>query len=174
MGILLGIVRRGGSQDRRCAWVVPAERALVLVSTAPASSPHWGPCGPSRVAGLGRDHLYRALEFLDQGHVKAAAVHVRTKFELVLKWACHQLGLAVKYQPEAHKVPVSDFWAALKGAKANDIPHPKVDRDARGRLVWWQPAPQAVPVVPDCLQKRIEHAVSWVLNPLSHSQTVDR
>jgi hypothetical protein len=24
------------------------------------------------------------------------------------------------------------------------------------------------------LQKRIEHAVSWVLNPLNHSQTVDR
>jgi hypothetical protein len=30
------------------------------------------------------------------------------------------------------------------------------------------------PIIPPPLRIRIEHAVSWVLNPLSHSQTVDR
>lgn len=29
-------------------------------------------------------------------------------------------------------------------------------------------------MIPTELERRIEHAVSWVLNPLSHSQTVDR
>ena len=60
-----------------------------------------------------QDHLYWAFEFLWKGHVKAAAVHVRTKFELILKWGCHALDLAVKYHPDARKIPSSDFWAAL-------------------------------------------------------------
>lgn len=32
-----------------------------------------------------QDLLYQAQAFLEQGHVKAAAVYVRSKFELVLK-----------------------------------------------------------------------------------------
>jgi len=46
-------------------------------------------------------------------------------------------------------------------------------RDSRGRLLWWQESPSRNRVVSTALESRIEHAVSWVLNPLSHSQAVD-
>jgi energy-coupling factor transporter ATP-binding protein EcfA2 len=121
-----------------------------------------------------QDHLYWAMEFLEKGHVKAAAVHVRTKFELVLKWACHSFGLAVKYQPEAHKVPARDFWSALQSATIEVAPPPGYHRSQDGQTKWWQPGADNQRVVPLSLVKRIDHAVSWVLNPLSHSQTVDR
>jgi hypothetical protein len=120
-----------------------------------------------------QDHLYWALEFLEKGHVKAAAVHVRSKFELVLKWACHSLGLAVKYQPEAYKIPASDFWDALKGATIEIAPPPGFHRQPDGAVRWWQPKAIREKVISPELENRIKHAVSWVLNPLSHSQTVD-
>ena len=121
-----------------------------------------------------QDHLYWALQFLQDGHVKAAAVHVRTKFELILKWACESLGLPVKYRQEAHKIPASDFWAAVKSATIDVTPPPSFARNAKGEAIWWQPKVTKERLVPLPLEKRIEHAVSWVLNPLSHSQTVDR
>jgi hypothetical protein len=120
-----------------------------------------------------QDHLYWALSFLDQGHVKAAAVHDRTKFELVLKWACHSFGLAVKYHPAAKKMPASDFWAALKSATIDIAPAPCFRTLPDGTRRWWQNKAMKERAVPLPLEKRIEHAVSWVLNPLSHSQTVD-
>jgi len=121
-----------------------------------------------------QDHLYWALQFLQDGHVKAAAVHVRTKFELILKWACESLGLPVKYRQEAHKIPASDFWAALKSAVIEIAPPPGFHRAADGKVNWWQPKAIRERVVSAVLENRIQHAVSWVLNPLSHSQTVDR
>lgn len=121
-----------------------------------------------------QDHLYWALQFLQDGHVKAAAVHVRTKFELILKWACESLGLPVKYRQEAHKIPASDFWAALKSATIKISPAPCFHRLPDGTVKWWQPKQIEQRVVPLPLDRRIEHAISWVLNPLSHSQTVDR
>lgn len=121
-----------------------------------------------------QDHLYWALQFLQDGHVKAAAVHVRTKFELVLKWACESLGLPVKYRQETHKIPASDFWAAVKSATIDVTPSPSFVRNGKGKMIWWQPKAITERLVPLELDKRIEHAVSWVLNPLSHSQTVDR
>jgi hypothetical protein len=121
-----------------------------------------------------QDHLMLAIDFLHDGHVKAAAVHVRTKFELVLKWACHELGLAVKYHPDARKIPASDFWEALNGATFDKIPPISRRKDAAGEDHWWQPKPDETSVVPVSLKTRITHALSWVMNPLSHSQTVDR
>lgn len=120
------------------------------------------------------EHLYRALAFLDAGQVKAAAVHVRTAFELALKAGCHQLGLAVKFHPDPRKVPASDFWNALKTAEVDVVPAPQCATDSKGRIHWWQPKPSKHRVIPLELEQRIGHAVSWVLNPLSHSQTVDR
>jgi hypothetical protein len=120
-----------------------------------------------------QDHLMLAIDFLDEGYVKAAAVHVRTKFELVLKWACQELSLAVKYHPDPRKVPASDLWSAITGAKWEDIPPIGRATDSKGRLKWWQPDPIEKPVVPTVLKERITHALSWVMNPLSHSQSVD-
>ncbi len=120
------------------------------------------------------DHLYRAMAFLEAGQVKAAAVHVRTKFELVLKWACHELKLAVRYHHEPHKVPASEFWSTVRTAIYKLLKAPQFYFDPAGRLRnWIQPSPVDEPVVPKSIAARIEHSVSWVLNPLSHSQTVD-
>ena len=121
-----------------------------------------------------QDHLGWAIDFLVQGHVKAAAVHVRTKFEEVLKWACHELGLAVKYHPNPRKIPTSDFWSAVCGATFDKIPPVCAATDSKGMFHWWQPKPNSQPVVPPELKERITHALFWVLNPLSHSQSVDR
>ncbi len=121
-----------------------------------------------------QDHLGWAIDFLVQGHVKAAAVHVRTKFEEVLKWACSELGIAVKYHPDPRKVSAKDFWAAVSGATWEDIPPVGRATDGHGKPRWWQPAPDKKPVVPTALKERIAHALSWVMNPLSHSHSVDR
>lgn len=121
-----------------------------------------------------QDHLGWAIDFVVQGHVKAAAVHVRTKFEEILKWACSELGLAVKYHPDPRKVSARDFWAAVSGATWEDIPPVGRATDGQGKPHWWQPAPDKKPVVPTELKERIAHALSWVMNPLSHSQSVDR
>jgi hypothetical protein len=120
------------------------------------------------------EHLYKALRFLETGEVKAAAAHVRAAFEQVLKGACFELGLPVKYHPDPRKVMAAELWGALKSVKYDLTPSPQFGRDRQGRPYWWQPAPSSHPVVPSVLVQRIEHAVSWVLNPLSHSQTVDR
>jgi len=121
-----------------------------------------------------QDHLGWAIDFLVQGHVKAAAVHVRTKFEEVLKWACIELALAVRYHPDPRKVSASDFWAAVSGATYDNIPPVASATDATGKLKWWQPRPDTRSVVATELKERITHALSWVMNPLSHSQSVDR
>ncbi len=117
-------------------------------------------------------HLYKALEFLESGQVKAAAVHVRTAFELALKHGCQQLSVAVKYNPDPRKVSASDLWGALKSAAYETVPSPSCGVRSNGTVYWWQPKPQKQPVIAATLQGRIEHAVSWVLNPLSHSQSV--
>ncbi len=121
-----------------------------------------------------QDHLGWAIEFLHQGHIKAAAVHVRTKFEDVLKLACRELKLAVKYNPDPRKIPASDLWSAVSSATWESIPHVGCAQDAKGHFHWWQPATSMEPVVSSDLKKRISHALSWVMNPLSHSQSVDR
>jgi hypothetical protein len=99
---------------------------------------------------------------------------VRTAFESLLKHACQQFGLKVKCHVDPKKVPSSDLWGALKAAKYDFIPPQKCAFDCKGKVRWWQPPIEHMPIIPPPLRTRIEHAVSWVLNPLSHSQTVDR
>lgn len=120
------------------------------------------------------EHLYRALAFLDAGQVKAASVHVRTAFELLLKAACQRFGLSVKYHPDGRKVSASDLWAALQSATYDFVPARECFFDDKGKVHWNQPKNRRIPLIDPALQKRIQHAVSWVLNPLSHSQSVDR
>jgi hypothetical protein len=121
-----------------------------------------------------QDHLYWAMQFLDEGHVKAAAVHVRTKVELVLKYACQSLGLSVKYNSDQRKVPTSDFWSALKSAEVDVVPSVTMHFDRSGRPHPSRTRVQGVRVISTALARRVDHAVSWVLNPLSHSQIVDQ
>jgi hypothetical protein len=120
------------------------------------------------------DHLYRALWFLEMGQVKAAGVHVRAAFETILKSACYAFGLPVKFHADPRKVPASDLWSALRAAEYDVVPPMNYVVNGKGQLVSWQPKTKRERVVPPALVQRIEHAVTWVLNPLSHSQTVDR
>ena len=117
--------------------------------------------------------LYRALAFLDKGEIKAAAVHVRSAFELVLKDACCDLHVPVKYHHDPRKVPASELWAALS-SKTYKAPAKICSGLKQGKPIRWITKEVEVSVVPQQLASRINHSVSWVLNPLSHSQTVDR
>jgi hypothetical protein len=121
-----------------------------------------------------QDCLSTAIDHLTAGDVKAAAVYLRTEFEQVLKWGCQQLGLSVKYNPDPRKIPASDFWAALKSATLDKIPAIGRVIDSKGRSIWWQPPPAATRVVSVALEKQVEHALKWILNPLSHSESVNR
>lgn len=123
---------------------------------------------------LDQDHLGLAIDFLLEGHVKAAAVHVRTKFEEVLKFACNELGLSVRYKSDSRKVAASDFWDAVSAAQWQNTPRFGHAIDAKGRFRWWQPKPIKEPLVSVELKRQITHALSWVMNPLSHSQSIDR
>ena len=120
------------------------------------------------------DHLYRALWFLEMGQVKAAGVHVRAAFEIILKSACYDFGLPVKFHADPRKVPASDLWAAVKPAEYDVLPPMQYAVNGKGKVVSWQPKKKRERVVPPALVQRIEHAVTWILNPLSHSQAVDR
>lgn len=121
-----------------------------------------------------QDHLGWALDFLLQGHVKAAAVHVRTKFEEVLKRACAELRLPVPFKPDPRKVTANELWSAMQGATWDQIPPISCATNGKGQKHWWQPRPVKQPIVPSDLKDRVTHALSWVLNPLSHSESVDR
>lgn len=117
--------------------------------------------------------LYRALVFLDKGEIKAAAVHVRSAFERVLKDACCDLHVPVKYHHDPRKVPASELWAALSSKKYK-TPEKTCFGIKQGQPIRWITKEVEVSVVTQQLASRINHSVSWVLNPLSHSQTVDR
>ena len=114
------------------------------------------------------------MEFLESGQVKAAAVHVRTEFGMVLKRACKEMTLPVKYREDNRKVPASDLWAAVKAKCIDFHPAKACHLCANGRVHTWQPSDRGVTVVPCDLVNRIEQCISWVLNPLSHSEPVDR
>lgn len=122
---------------------------------------------------IDQDHLGWAIDFLVQGHVKAAAVHVRTKFEEVLKRACIEFGIPVKYNPDPRKIAVSDFWAAVTSFSWKEIPRVNYGKNKLGER-FGKPLYKTYPLIPQPLKERITHALSWVMNPLSHSQSVDR
>jgi hypothetical protein len=120
-----------------------------------------------------QDHLYWALEFLLQGHVKAAAVHLRTKFEEVLKMACVQLDVKVPFATNPRDVKASTLWSSLLAHEIGRLPVPKTfTKD--GVTYSLQNRPRPARVVDNDLRRRVAHALSWVLNPLSHSESVDR
>lgn len=121
-----------------------------------------------------QDYLLKAIDYLHEGHIKAAAVHLRTKFELVLKSACTKLGVSVKYNSNTRFMQANDFWMALCGATIEVAPPVKYVPDGKNKLRWYQPKAEKHRVVSPDLQKRIKCAVHWILNPLSHSESVER
>ena len=93
-------------------------------------------------------HFERAKMFLRNGEVKAAAVHVRTQFEITLKLACKELSLKVVYVDDPRRWEANQFWDTLKAHWSNRSDLTKLKAD-------------------------VSHSLSWVLNPHSHSRPVD-
>jgi hypothetical protein len=120
-----------------------------------------------------QDNLSWAIDFLVQGHVKAAAVYTRTKFEQVLKNACERLGVNIPFAINPRSVTANDLWSGLLAHNTVRLPEPKsFTKDGVTYLV--RPRPLADRTIDTELQRRVTHALSWVLNPLSHSETVER
>lgn len=116
-------------------------------------------------------HIERAKQFLLKGEVKAAAVHVRTAYELVLKKACEKLKIPVTYNSNPAKVTASEMWSALKNAEFDYQPPPLCFVDGKGKQITKDAPKKQLSYIPKSLAVQVEHSVSWVLNPLSHSQS---
>jgi energy-coupling factor transporter ATP-binding protein EcfA2 len=121
-----------------------------------------------------QDHLERALDFLLQGEVKAAAAHVRTEFELILKKACEDFRIPVRYDSNPSRIAASDFWDALKSATFDFQPIPHYVIRGKDKYVLGPSQKQQVGYLQQDLITPIEHSVSWVLNRLVHSDFANR
>lgn len=120
-------------------------------------------------------NLVIARRFLQQGLIKAAAVHVRSEFEMLLKRACEDLRLKLRYTRDPLDLDTGDLWDAVNNAQIDiHLPRP-IDGGVNGRLGrWTSNSTVKVLLVPKPLRERVSLALSWVLNPLSHSQTIER
>lgn len=122
-----------------------------------------------------KDHIDRAEDFLLAGEPKAAAVHLRTAFEEMLKVFCEELGIEVPYSINPREITLRALWDAVEHTEWKYTPTDKPCLDANGiARKWVTCAEQSVPLVPMKLSERLNLALSWVLNPLSHSESIDR
>ncbi len=120
-------------------------------------------------------HLPRARKFEGDGETKAAAVHVRTEFELILKRACQTLEIPVPFNPDPHGVTLKDLWDALSSQKQRYEVPKGLEGGVQGNPGHWSRITQRdVLLIPPALATRVSLALSWVLNPLSHSETIER
>jgi hypothetical protein len=128
-----------------------------------------------------RPHLERARAFIspppESGlpvDLKAAAVHLRTEFELILKTACEGLQLPVPFRRNARDVNANLLWSALQKAELDPFPLKVKIENKKGEKVEFWRSGKSRKVVPEPLQQRVGFALSWVLNPLSHSESIER
>ena len=127
------------------------------------------------------DHLYRALHFLGEDpstaraiDVKAAAVHLRTKMELIVKAACEDFNIRVPYQRDVRQLQLSTLWGFLIGHEQEFALPPRWISIGQGRQKQLPGKRVMLRIVPPEVARRVALSLSWVLNPLSHSQTVER
>lgn len=120
------------------------------------------------------DLLMRALEYYEAGHVKSAAVYAREQFEHTLKWACETFSVPVPFHQSFRNVKANDLWMALVG-KERDVFVPAEFRvTPSGKTIRLPVRHRKERVVPTDLTGRVQRSLSWVLNPLSHSEPINR
>jgi len=126
-------------------------------------------------------HLDRARVFLSPTpggaqptDFKAAAVHLRTEFELILKRACEGLQLAVPFRRNSRDVTANALWGALRDAELPPFPVKVSVENGKGEKIEYWRKEKPSRIVPVALRDRVSFALSWVLNPLSHSESIDR
>ena len=121
------------------------------------------------------DHIDRAETFLLQGEPKAAAVHLRTAFEEMLKKFCQELEILVPFTSNHRDITLRGLWSAIEATKWEYKPADKPEMVRKnGVFSAVSSSPVTFAMIPAPLSRRINLALSWVLNPLSHSEPVDR
>jgi hypothetical protein len=100
---------------------------------------------------------------------------MRTEFEIVLKRACEELRLRVPYKADPRDLTLGDLWDVVGSAEKDVQLSLPVEGGIAGSPV--QPRKNtrvSVRLVSPALAHRVGLALSWVLNPLSHSETIER
>ena len=103
-----------------------------------------------------KTYLEKAREYLDANDYKACAVYVRTAYEAAIKGYCEKNNIAVKYRADRNELNSNDFWTVIKDKKISD---PKSNRPKR--------------LLKLALDKKVELARKFTLNPLSHANIVN-
>ena len=120
-----------------------------------------------------RDYISPKIEMARAPDFKAAAIHLRTEFELILKRACETLQLPIPFRRNPKDVTANSLWGALQNAQLQNFPA-KVAVTAKSATKEFWRKEKPTRIIPEPLRDRVSFALSWVLNPLSHSESVDR
>lgn len=96
-----------------------------------------------------KKYLEKAKFYFQNHDYKAAAIYLRTAFEVKIKWFCEKKNIAIKYREKPKDLDTNDFWEPIKNAKNPDNTPQYIDTE---------------------LVQDIELYRSLVMNPLSHAQ----
>jgi len=105
----------------------------------------------------GKDEYIKRAEIYYQQHdYKAAAVYARSAFEAILKFFCNKYGVPVPYHDKPQTLKADEIWVAVKIWKSRNGKNcfdPNNQNDKK-------------------IISHIDKAARKILNPLSHSRTV--
>lgn len=96
-----------------------------------------------------KKYLEKAQNYLNNHDHKAAAIYLRTAFEVKIKWFCEEMSIPIKYRQKSKDLQTNDFWNPIKSAKNSDNISKYID---------------------PTLAFDIELYRSLIMNPLSHAQ----
>lgn len=96
-----------------------------------------------------KKYLDKAKFYLQNHDHKAAAIYLRTAFEVKIKWFCEKKNIAVKYREKPKDLQTNDFWEPIKNAKKLDNTPKYIDT---------------------FLAFDVQLYRSLIMNPLSHAQ----
>lgn len=94
-------------------------------------------------------YLEKAKGYLQANDYKAAAIYLRTAFEVKIKWFCEKKNILIKYREKPKDLTTNDFWEPIKNAKNPDNTPKYIDA---------------------ALAFNVELYRSFIMNPLSHAQ----
>lgn len=97
-----------------------------------------------------RKYLDKARSYLLANDHKAAAIYLRTAFEVKIKWFCEKMNIPIKYREKIKDLQTNDFWEPIKNARADNIPK----------------------YIHATLASDIELYRTFIMNPLSHAELV--
>lgn len=100
-----------------------------------------------------KEYLAKAKEYLNANDFKAAAIYLRTAFEVLIKKFCEKKELSVLYKEEQRKLTINNFLKPIKEGK----------KDRNGNRL---------PYISEQLERDIDQYLTLVMNPLSHSRFV--